>query len=105
MEWVDKMNAALDYIEDNLTENIDFEEVARRACCSSYNFQRMFSFITDTSLAEYIRRRRMSAAALDLQKSDVKVIDVAMKYGYESPISFSRAFSKVQGITTNELQN
>lgn len=104
MEWVDKMNAALDYIEDNLTENIDFEEVARRACCSSYNFQRMFSFITDTSLAEYIRRRRMSAAALDLQKSDAKVIEVAMKYGYESPISFSRAFSKVHGITPKEAK-
>lgn len=104
MEWVDKMNAALDYIEDNLTENIDFEEVARRACCSSYNFQRMFSFITDISLAEYIRRRRMSAAALDLQKSDAKVIEVAMKYGYESPISFSRAFSKVHGITPKEAK-
>ena len=104
MEWVDKMNAALNYIEDNLTENIDFEEVARRACCSSYNFQRMFSFITDTSLAEYIRRRRMSVAALDLQKSDAKVIDVAMKYGYESPISFSRAFSKVHGITPKDAK-
>lgn len=104
MEWVDKMNAALDYIEDNLSENIDFEEVARRACCSSYNFQRMFSFITDISLAEYIRRRRMSTAALDLQKSDAKVIDVAMKYGYESPISFSRAFSKVHGITPKEAK-
>ncbi len=104
MEWVDKMNAALNYIEDNLTENIDFEEVARRACCSSYNFQRMFSFITDTSIAEYIRRRRMSVAALDLQKSDAKVIDVAMKYGYESPISFSRAFSKVHGITPKDAK-
>ncbi len=104
MEWVDKMNAALDYIEDNLSDNIDFEEVAQRACCSSYNFQRMFSFITDISLAEYIRRRRMSAAALDLQKSDAKVIDVAMKYGYESPISFSRAFSKVHGITPKEAK-
>lgn len=104
MQWVDKMNAALDYIEDNLTENIDFEEVAQRACCSSYNFQRMFSFITDISLAEYIRRRRMSAAALDLQVSEAKVIDVAMKYGYESPVSFSRAFSKIHGITPKEAK-
>lgn len=104
MEWIEKMNAALDYIEDNLTENIDLETVAQKACCSSYNFQRMFSFITDISLAEYIRRRRMSAAALELQISDAKVIDVALKYGYESSISFSRAFSKVHGITPKEAK-
>lgn len=104
VEWIDKMNAALDYIEDNLTENIDLETVAQKACCSSYNFQRMFSFITDIPLAEYIRRRRMSVAALELQISDAKVIDVALKYGYESSISFSRAFSKVHGITAKEAK-
>lgn len=104
MEWVDKMNTALDYIEDNLTENIDLNIVAQKACCSSYNFQRMFSFITDIPLAEYIRRRRMSAAALELQTSDAKVIDIALKYGYESSISFSRAFFKVHGITPKEAK-
>lgn len=104
MEWIDKMNAALDYIEDNLTENIDLETVAQKACCSSYNFQRMFSFITDIPLAEYIRRRRMSAAALELQVSDAKVIDVALKYGYKSSNSFSRVFSKVHGITPKEAK-
>lgn len=104
MEWINKMNAAIDYIEDNLTENIDLDIVASKACCSSYNFQRMFSFITDIPLAEYIRKRRMSAAALELQASDAKVIDVALKYGYESSISFSRAFSKVHGITPKEAK-
>lgn len=104
MDWLDKMNAALDYIEDNLNEEIDYNIVAQKACCSSYNFQRMFSFITDVSLAEYIRRRRMSVAALDLQTSDAKVIDIAMKYGYDSPYSFSRAFVKVHGITPKEAK-
>ena len=103
-EWIDKMNNALDYIEDNLAENIDLEVVAQKACCSSYNFQRMFSFITDISLAEYIRRRRMSAAALELQVSDAKVIDIALKYGYESSVSFARAFSKIHGITPKEAK-
>lgn len=104
MEWINKMNAALDYIEENLTEDIDLNKVAQKACCSSYNFQRMFSFITDISLAEYIRRRRMSAAALDLQATDAKVIDVAMKYGYKSPVSFARAFSSVHKITPKEAK-
>ena len=104
MEWIDKMNAALDYIEDNLNGNIDLEIVARKAGCSSYNFQRMFSFITDISLAEYIRRRRMSAAALELQTSDAKIIEIALKYGYESPISFSRAFSKIHGILPKDAK-
>lgn len=104
MEWIDKMNAALDYIEDNLTEEIDLNIVAQKAYCSSYNFQRMFSFITDISLAEYIRRRRMSAAALELQTCDIKIIDLALKYGYDSSVSFSRAFAKVHGITPREAK-
>lgn len=104
MEWIDKMNAALDYIEDNLAGKIDLNIVAQKACCSSYNFQRMFSFVTDISLAEYIRRRRMSAAALEFQTCDTKVIDVALKYGYDSSVSFSRAFFKVHDITPNEAK-
>lgn len=104
MEWIDKMNAAINYIEDNLSEDLDFEQISQKACCSSYNFQRMFSFITDISLAEYIRRRRMSVAALELRTTDAKVIDVALKYGYDSPISFSRAFEKICGITPKEAK-
>ncbi|MFD0674392.1 helix-turn-helix domain-containing protein [Cohnella sp. GCM10027633] len=100
MEWLDRMNRALDYIEDNLAEEIELKDVARMACCSSYQFQRMFSFITDVTLAEYIRRRRLTLAALELQNGGaVKVIDVALKYGYESPVSFARAFNALHGIT------
>lgn len=100
MEWLERMNRAIDYIETNLTTEIKLEEAARMACCSSYQFQRMFSFITDVTLAEYIRRRRLTLAALELHNgSAAKVIDVAMKYGYESPVSFARAFQSLHGIT------
>lgn len=100
MEWLERMNRAIDYIETNLTENVELSEVARLACCSSYQFQRMFSFITDVTLSEYIRRRRLTLAALELQHSGAaKVIDIAFKYGYESPVSFARAFNSLHGIT------
>jgi len=99
MEWLKRMNGAIDYIENNLTRDIDFEEVSKVACCSSYHFQRMFSFITDTPLSEYIRRRRLILAAFELLDSNVKVIDLALKYGYESPSSFTRAFQNVHGVT------
>ncbi|MBD3920475.1 AraC family transcriptional regulator [Paenibacillus sp. PR3] len=100
MEWLERMNRAMDYIETNLTDEIMLSEVSRRACCSSHQFQRMFSFITGVTLAEYIRRRRLTLAALELQNNEAaKVIDVAIKYGYESPVSFARAFQSLHGIT------
>jgi len=104
MEWLIKMNSAIDYIEENLTEEIDYSTVAMKAGCSSYNFQRMFSFITDISLAEYIRRRRLTQAALELQNTKQKVIDVAIKYGYDTTTSFSRAFKALHGLTPMEAK-
>lgn len=104
MDWLEKMNGALDYIEDNLTEKIDIAEAAKKACCSSFNFQRMFSFMADVSLADYIRRRRLSMAAMELLSTEEKVIDVAMKYGYESPVSFARAFSSVHGVNPSDIR-
>ena len=104
MDWLTKMNSAIDYIEDNLTGKIDFNIVAQKACCSSYNFQRMFSFITDITLAEYIRRRRLTQAAFELQNTDIKVIDAAVKYGYDTSTSFARAFVILHGITPTEAR-
>lgn len=104
MDWLTKMNEALDHIERNLTEDIDLTLVAQKACCSSYNFQRMFSFITDVPLAEYIRRRRLTQAALELKNSDIKIVDLALKYGYNSPVSFARAFANLHGVTPNEAR-
>jgi AraC-type DNA-binding domain-containing proteins len=98
MDWLKRMNNALDYVECNLRNEIDMNVVAQKACCSSYNFQKMFSFITEVSLVEYIRRRRLTLAAFEIQNSDIKIIDVALKYGYESPVSFTRAFQALHGI-------
>ncbi|MBD7911284.1 AraC family transcriptional regulator [Clostridium cibarium] len=104
MEWLDKMNAALDYIEENLDGKIDNEIIAQKACCSNYNFQRMFSFIADVTLAEYIRRRRLTQAAFDLQKTDSTILDIALKYGYDSPVSFARAFQNLHGLNPSEAK-
>ncbi|MEL7569393.1 MAG: AraC family transcriptional regulator [Eubacteriaceae bacterium] len=98
MEWLDRFNEAINYIEQRLDDEIDFEKAANIACCSTYHFQRMFSYIADIPLSEYIRRRRMSKAAIDLQSGDVKIIDIALRYGYDSPTAFNRAFQNIHGI-------
>ncbi|MGG0707829.1 AraC family transcriptional regulator [Bacillus paramobilis] len=99
------MNAAMQYIENTLTDEIDFKEVAKIAYCSEYHFKRMFSFLAGISLSEYIRCRRLTLAAFELKDSDAKVIDVAIKYGYNSPDSFARAFQNLHGITPSEARN
>lgn len=105
MDALERMNEALDYIEDNLTNEIDFKEAARLAFCTEYHFQRMFSFLAGITLAEYIRRRRLTLAALELNNSNVRVIDIAIKYGYSSPDSFTRAFQGLHGATPSEARN
>lgn len=105
MDWLSKMNSAMEYIETHLSENISYDEIAKIACCSTYHFQRMFSFITDVALSEYIRRRRLTLAAFELQTSDIKVIDVALKYGYESPEAFSRAFKTLHGVMPSSARS
>ncbi|WDV46982.1 AraC family transcriptional regulator [Clostridiaceae bacterium M8S5] len=99
MEWLKRLSKAIDYVEDNLENEISYDEAAKIACCSTYYFQRMFSYVTGVTLSEYIRRRRMTSAAFDLQSSDMKVMDIGLKYGYESPTSFNRAFQSVHGIS------
>ena len=90
MEWVERLNGAVGYIEEHLMAEIDYEQVARVACCSTYHFQRMFAYMANVPLSEYIRRRRMSLAAADLQSGE-KIVDVALRYGYSSPTAFNRA--------------
>ncbi|MEH7883743.1 AraC family transcriptional regulator [Bacillus sp. JJ1609] len=104
MDLLKNMNSAIRYIEENLTNDIDFKEVARRAYCSEYHFKRMFSFLAGISLSEYIRRRRLTLAAFELRDPGIKVIDIAVKYGYNSPDSFSRAFQHLHGITPTEAR-
>lgn len=98
MEWLDKMNDAIRYIESHIEEKIDYTKVANIACCSLSRFQRMFTFVTDISISEYIRRRRMSLSAGELLNSDIKIIELALKYGYESPEAFTRAFQAFHGV-------
>ncbi|RPF41945.1 AraC family transcriptional regulator [Hydrogenoanaerobacterium saccharovorans] len=103
MEWLDQLNDALDYMEQNLQGEIDYHQAAKLACCSVFHFQRMFSYIAGVPLSEYIRRRRMTAAAFDLQNGE-RVLDVALKYGYNSPTSFNRAFQSIHGISPSTAQ-
>ncbi|MCR4368173.1 MULTISPECIES: AraC family transcriptional regulator [Bacillus amyloliquefaciens group] len=105
MDSLKRMNSALTYIEENLTNDIDFKEASRLAFCSEYHFKRMFSFLTGISLSEYIRRRRLTFAAFELKDSSVKVIDLAIKYGYHSPDSFARAFQNLHGIRPSEAKH
>ncbi|KRF03352.1 hypothetical protein ASG89_23200 [Paenibacillus sp. Soil766] len=104
MDWLARMNRAMDYIEMNLTEEIEVDKVAQKACCSSHQFLRMFSYITNVTLTEYIRRRRLTLAAIDLQNNKAKVIDIAFKYGYESPVIFVRAFQLMHGVTPAKVR-
>jgi AraC family transcriptional regulator len=98
MDSLSNMNKALAYIEEHLTGAIDYVEISRIAYCSEYHFKRMFSFLAGISLSEYIRRRKLTLAAIELKNSDLRIIDIAIKYGYNSADSFSRAFQSMHGI-------
>ncbi len=104
MEWIERIGATVDYIENHLDDDIMYDEVAKIACCSMHQFGRIFSYIVGIPLSEYIRRRRLTIAAIDLQSSNVKVIDVALKYGYNSPDAFTRAFTTMHGVTPKEAR-
>ena len=104
MDWIKRLNQAIDFIEENLDGELDYEDVAGVAGCPSYYFQQMFLYMTDMTLREYIRRRRLSLSAVELQKGNGKVTDIAMKYGYESPTAFTRAFKNFHGITPSAVK-
>lgn len=105
MEWIERLNHAISYIEEHLTEEIDYDRLGQIACCSTYHFQRMFTYMAGVPLSEYIRKRRMSLAAVDLRERDAKIIDVAGKYGYQSPTAFNRAFQSIHGIAPSAVRN
>lgn len=99
MEWVVGIQRAIDYIEDHITEELDYEEIARTGFSSSYHFQRVFSILCGYTLGEYIRSRRLTLAGMELAADKIRVIDAAVKYRYESPDSFAKAFARFHGIT------
>ena len=105
MDWIIGLQKAIDYIEENLTETIDYESVAAQSFSSSYHFQRVFSILCGFTVGEYIRNRRLSLAGTELATTDAKVIDVALKYGYESPDSFAKAFQKFHGVLPSQARN
>ena len=98
------LNNMIIYIEDNFSENIDYKKLARFVNMSEYNLQRVFTFLTGISIAEYIRKRRLSRAFEELKTTDIKIIDLAIKYRYDSPISFSRAFKQLFNMTPSECR-
>lgn len=99
------LNQALAYVEESLDGEVDLAEAARRACCSPYHFTRTFSFLAGISVSEYIRRRRMTLAAAELRQGGVRVIDLAVKYGYTSADAFARAFAAVHGVTPSQSRD
>ena len=104
MEWIDRFNQAIDYIEEHLTTEINYEELANITNCSRYHFQKTFLYMTSISLNEYIRKRRMSLAAVDLQDLKMRIVDIAFKYGYESPTAFNRAFQSIHGVAPSTVR-
>lgn len=99
MEWIQRLNKTIDYIEDNILEDLSCGRIAEHVYISSSHFQRVFNLLTGMTPGEYIRNRRLSLAGQELNTSDIKVIDAALKYGYESPESFTKAFTRFHGIT------
>lgn len=104
MDWITGIQRAIDYTEAHLTNEIDYETAAKEAASSVFHFQRMFSLLCGYTLGDYIRKRRLSLAAEELRRREEKIIDIALRYGYDSPESFSRAFTRFHGITPSEAR-
>ena len=102
--WIEGVQESIDFIEKNLTEELDIEDIAAKAALSPFYYQRIFGALCGVTVGEYIRARRMTLAAQELNGKDVKVIDAAVKYGYDSPDSFSKAFQKFHGITPSQAK-
>lgn len=104
MQWITGIQNAINYIEDHITEPIDYEELGRVSFSSPFHFQRVFSILCGYTVGEYIRSRRLSLAGTELAAGREKVIDVAAKYGYESPDAFARAFQKFHGLSPTQAR-
>lgn len=104
MDWITGIQKAIDYIEDHITEELDYEAIARESFSSTFHFQRVFSILCGYTLGEYIRSRRLTLAGAELASTREKVIDVAYRYGYESPESFAKAFQKFHGVSPSQAR-
>ena len=104
MQYIDRINQILDYIENNLTSEISYSRMAEMMTMSVYEFRRIFAFIIGTPLSDYIRLRRLSASVFDLQEGSLTITEIAAKYLYDSPAAFSRAFREMQGISPSDAR-
>ena len=102
--WIEGFQESIDFIERNLTDELDIEVIAAKAALSPFYYQRIFGALCGVTVGEYIRARRMTLAAQELSRKDMKVIDIAVKYGYDSPDSFTKAFQKFHGITPSQAR-
>ncbi len=101
---IELIQRAICYMEEHIYETMDYTDIAKYVSMSSYNFHRMFSFIVGMSASEYIRNRRLTLAAIELQTTDISVLDAAYKHGYETPESFSKAFCRFHGVTPKQAK-
>ena len=104
MEWIKSISEAIDYIEENLTDELTIERIASHALISTFYFQKGFSMLCGFTVGDYIRQRRLTLAGSELVSSDTRIIDIALKYGYESPDSFSKAFTRFHGVTPTAVR-
>lgn len=104
MEWIEALRRAIDFMEEHLLEEIELEDVAKEVYLSPFYFQKGFKLITGYTLGEYIRNRRLYLAALDMVKGQERVIDLAYKYGYDSPESFTKAFTRFHGMAPSKIK-
>lgn len=99
MEWLKRMSDAVEFMEKTMEEPFDAAAIARVACSSTFHFQRMFHMLTGVTVAEYVRKRKLTLAAQELAVTKSKVLDIALKYGYDTPESFAKAFRRAHGIS------
>lgn len=105
MDWMTGIQRAIDYVEAHLDETADYGAVAREAASSPFHFQRMFAMVCGYTFGDYIRMRRLSVAADELYRTDDRIIDIALRSGYDTPESFSRAFTRFHGISPSEARH
>ncbi len=105
MNWIESISRAIDYIENNLTNDLKIEDIASYSYISSFYFQKGFSIICGYGVGEYIKNRRLSMAGKEVMNTDKKIIDIAMEYGYDSQDSFTKAFKRFHGFTPTEVRN
>jgi AraC family transcriptional regulator len=104
MAMVESLQKAIEYMEAHLLENLTAEAISKQAYLSPFHFQRMFLILTDMTVGDYIRQRRLTLAAQELMSTDCKIIDLAYKYGYETPEAFAKAFRKHHGVSPSDAR-